>query len=349
MGAFAQTVTGPVSASDLGRTMLHEHLLCDLRDPTHDDPAGWPITMESRFDIDYFQNRNQANMFLDDDGVALAELRHFAAAGGGTIVDVTTGGLSPQAARLADLSKLSGVRIVMGAGFYVESYLGEAILGASVDELCEIMIDQLTVGVGGTQVRAGLIGEIGCSWPLADVERRMLQAAAGAQRRTGAAITIHPGRHQDAPAEIADVIVAAGGDPSRTVIGHMDRTIFDRERLIQLLVRGFILEWDFFGVETSQYWMAALDLDLPTDYMRLDLIRELIGLGHRQQIAISQDICSRTRLMTYGGHGYGHVLRHIAPMMLRRGWSEADVDQLLVATPARLLAYLTDNRDGTSS
>ena len=339
MTLYAQSVTGPVAAAELGRTLMHEHILCDLRDPARLAAGGdWPdITMENRFQIDYLQNENLNNMLLDKDEIAQRELILFREAGGGTIVELSSGGLAPQPERLAALSRATGVHVVLGGGYYVDSYLDEPIRQASVDALAAIMVEQLREGAWGTPVRTGLIGEIGCSWPLEASERRMLAAAAKAQRETGAAVSIHPGRHPDAPAEIADIIVEAGGDPSRTVIGHMDRTIFDRERLHALLARGFVLEWDFFGAETSQYWVRGADVDLPLDYMRLDLIHELMGRGHAQQITISHDICSRTRMASYGGHGYGHIVRNIVPMMTRRGWSDKEIDQLLVETPVRLL------------
>ena len=160
--------------------------------------------------------------------------------------------------------------------------------------------------------------------------------------QTGAALTIHPGRHPDAPQEIAEIVTAAGGDPARTVIGHMDRTIFDQDRLIELLGLGFLLEWDFFGIETSQYWMAGVDLDLPTDYMRLDIIRRLIDLGYRDQLCLSHDICTCTRLAGHGGHGYRHLPAHVVPLMRRRGFTDREITALLVDTPARLLCYLSE-------
>lgn len=343
--AFAQTVTGRVPAGDLGATLLHEHVLCDLRHvDQRDDGTDWPaITMENRFEIDYFQNRHPVNMWLDDDDAAARDLAALRDAGGGTLVELTIGGIAPQPERLAALSKATGVSIVAGAGWYVDPYLDDAVRAMDEDALAAAMTAQLTEGAWGTRVKCGIIGEVGCSWPLEPVERRMLAAAARVQRETGAAITVHPGRHPDAPGEIADVLEAAGADPLRTVFGHMDRTIFDRDRLEALLKRGFVLEWDFFGIETSQYWMAGEDLDLPTDYERLDLIADLMAAGYREQVAISHDICTRTRLLAWGGHGYRHILAHVVPLALRRGWRDDDVEQILVATPARLLAYLSED------
>jgi phosphotriesterase-related protein len=349
-GGYAQTVTGPVAAGDLGMTLLHEHILCDLRDPLGrrraDRPADPPITMENRFGIDYFQNRHQDNMLLDEDDVALAELQRYRAAGGGTIVELSTGGLAPQPDRLAALSQASGVRIVMGGGLYTDAYLDDASRAASVDELEALLLAQVTSGAWGSRIRAGIIGELGCSWPLRDSERRCLQAATRVQRRTGIAISVHPGRHADAPAEIAAVLLDAGAEPEHTILCHMDRTIADDARLLALLNRGFVLEWDFFGIETSQYWMG--EYDLPTDYMRLDLMRRMIGHGHIRRLAMSQDICIRTRLTRYGGHGYGHILQHVVPMMRRRGYSDSEVEQILCDTPIRLLCWLSQTGSPTA-
>ena len=340
MGQFAQTVVGAVARADLGRTLMHEHILCDLRAP-HErcEPARDPIPLQSRFEIDYFQNRVPENMFLDDDAAALVDLQRFAGSGGGTIVELTVGGMVPQPERLAALARKSGVNIVLGAGYYTQSYLPAELERMDESAVQAEIEAQIRVGAWGTDIRCGIIGEIGCSWPITATERRILTAAARAQQATGAALTIHPGRHPDAPAEIAQIVLAAGGNPERTVIGHMDRTIFDIDRLLALLAQGFVLEWDFFGIETSQYWMAGVDLDLPTDYMRLDLIRALVDRGYLRQIAVSHDICTRTRLSAYGGHGYVHLIAHVAPLARRRGFSDSELDQLLVETPAQLLCF----------
>jgi phosphotriesterase-related protein len=69
-------------------------------------------------------------------------------------------------------------------------------------------------------------------------------------------------------------------------------------------------------------------------------LRLLRDHGHIERTLISQDICERTRLMAYGGHGYGHVFRNVVPLMLRRGFSESEVETILMRTPARLLTFV---------
>jgi phosphotriesterase-related protein len=104
---------------------------------------------------------------------------------------------------------------------------------------------------------------------------------------------------------------------------------------VALARRGCVVEYDFFGIETSNYWMGVADL--PTDWMRLRCIRRLFDAGLGDRIAVSHDICTRSRLRTFGGHGYAHLPRNVVPLMRDRGFSPAEIETLLVATPRRLL------------
>lgn len=51
--------------------------------------------------------------------------------------------------------------------------------------MADNMVKEIEVGIGDSGVRCGVIGEIGCSYPLKDSEKRALQAAALAQTKTG--------------------------------------------------------------------------------------------------------------------------------------------------------------------
>jgi phosphotriesterase-related protein len=123
----------------------------------------------------------------------------------------------------------------------------------------------------------------------------------------------------------------------RLIISHIDRTVFDAERLRRLADTGCVLEWDLFGQESSYYPLA--DIDMPNDAVRLRAIRDLIERGHLAQILISHDICYRSRLVRWGGHGYGHIFANVIPLMRRRDFSEAKVHAILVDNPRRLLTF----------
>ena len=335
---FVMTVLGPVAPEALGRVLMHEHLLCDLNLPArrNSDEPEVVITPENRFDVDYRPGEHFGNHRLQDVDLAVREADFFAADGGGTVVEMTTGGIVPDLGGLAEISRRSGVHVVAGAGWYTDVYQDDATRALPVEALAETMIAEVTTGARGTAIRCGIIGEIGCSWPLTPFERRSLQAGAKAQRATGAAITVHPGRHPQAPHKILDVLDAAGADLSRVIIDHMDRTYEAEDgEVVGLARRGCVVEYDFFGIETSKYWMGVADL--PTDYMRLRAIKRLFDAGLGDRVVVAHDICTRSRLKSNGGHGYGHLLRNVIPLMRERGFSEGEIETLFIKTPRDLL------------
>jgi len=323
------TVLGPVAPDALGLVLMHEHLLCDLTPLARRGAPEVEITLETAFDIAYRPGDAPGNHRLHDVGLAVREACALRAAGGGTLVEVTTAGIAPDPAGLAAIARASGLHIVMGAGFYTEAYLDAATLAQPMEALAEAIIAQ----------GCGIIGEVGCSWPLTAFERRSLQAAAVAQGATGAAITVHPGRDPAAPHEILDVLDDAGADLARVVICHMDRTYPDVDGVIALARRGCVVEYDFFGIETSHYWFGVADL--PNDWMRIRAIARLFDAGLGAQVAVSHDICTRSRLQAFGGHGYGHLMRNVIPLMRDRGFGDADIDLLFRETPTRLLTVRT--------
>jgi phosphotriesterase-related protein len=254
------------------------------------------------------------------------------------VVELTSGGLKPDPKALVDISKVSGAQLVMGCGHYVNDYQDARNHERKVDDFAAEMVAQVFEGAWGTDVRAGIIGEIGCQAPWTAQEQRVMLGAVLAQRETGAAINVHPGRHPDQPQEVADFIRVKGGRMDRVIISHIDRTVFDAERLERLADAGCVLEWDLFGQESSYYRLA--DIDMPNDAVRLRAIRRLIDRGHLAQVVVSHDICYRSRLVRYGGHGYGHIFANVVPLMRRRGFTEAEVGAILVDNPRRLLALV---------
>lgn len=333
---FVRTVLGDVPVAEVGPAMMHEHVLFDIVPPGAVGGREDVITSWDRWQIDYRSNEHAANAHQTDPDVAIAELRAFAADGGALVVDQSVAGLARDAKGLATVARASGVHVVAAAGTYTAPFLDRDIEGLGVDGLAARFVQELTVGLDGTGIRAGLIGEIGCSWPLAPVEQRALRAAARAHRATGFAISVHPGRHGDACAGILDILAAEGADLTRVVLCHMDRTHPDGTGIQPLLDRGANVEWDFFGIEQSHYWMDA-DVELPTDLGRLRLIERFAAAGHALQLLVSHDICTRTRMRRWGGHGYGHILRNVRPLMERLEYSEALIRALLRDNPLRLL------------
>ncbi len=336
-----QTVLGLIAPEALGRTLMHEHVLCDIRAPQSraDNDLGPEITLENVWQLNYGRGIKRAGRkyMLDLEDIATREVRMMKHEGGDAIVELTCGGLSPDPAGLKRIAQGTGVHLIMGCGHYVNDYQDPKNHARTVEDFAGEMIGQILRGAWGSDVRAGMIGEIGCSAAWTATERRVMQAALIAAAETGAAINVHPGRDPDQPQEVADFISAAGHSTGRVVISHIDRTIFDETRLLRLADSGVTIEFDLFGQESSYYGLS--DIDMPNDATRLRLIRALIERGHLERVVISHDICYRTRLASFGGHGYGHIFRNVVPMMRKRGYSDDEVDAILVRNPRRLLAF----------
>lgn len=336
----AQGVLGLVDPAELGATLMHEHLIWDIRTPamTVDPDQGPEISLCNCYRMNYGRWKVPGNLVLRCRDTAAREVQAMVDAGGRTIVELSSGGLKPDPDGLAEIARSTGATIVMGCGHYVHDYQDRANDERDVDSFAAEMIDQVLEGAWGTSVRAGIIGEIGCQVPWTDLEKRVLRGALIAQEETGAAVNIHPGRTVEQPLEIAAFVRAHGGDIGRVILSHIDRTIFDADTLLRLADTGCVIEFDLFGQEQAFYTWA--DIDMPNDAARLRLIRSLIDHGHLDRVVISHDICYRTRLTSFGGHGYTHIFENIVPLMRARAFSEAEIEAILVGNPRRLLTFV---------
>ena len=241
----------------LGITLAHDHVLMDgsfmFVDPPDDADrpiADEEITLENRGWVAYHWTSNHHNVHLDSEDLAIAELHRFMAAGGKTVVDPTNNGLGRDPAPLVRIAEATGANIVVGAGYYLGGTHPPDMDDRSVDDLTQEIIDEVTIGVDGSSVRAGLIGEIGCTYPWLPNEQKSLRAAVAAQIETGAPLMVHPGRDPKSPEEIAAIVAEEGGDLHRTTICHIDRTCIDRHWLADMLATGCYLEYDLFGNES---------------------------------------------------------------------------------------------------
>ena len=331
-----QTVLGPVNPDAIRNAMIHEHVLFDIVPPGLNGDREAEIELGNRWQIDYLSNEAAANSHQQDLDVAAAEMDAYREDGGALVVDQSVCGLARDPKGLVEVSRRSGVHIVAATGTYTLPYLDQDVLALGEEALRERFVSELINGMDETSIRAGIIGEIGCSWPMEPFERRALSAAAGAQRATGASISVHPGRHADACLEIVGILEREGADLSRVVLCHMDRTFPDGAGVLQLLEKGVSVEWDFFGIEQSHYWMG--DVELPTDMDRLRLIGKFADCGYGSQLLISQDICTKTRMKRWGGHGYGHILRNVTALMRRLEFDQMLVEKLVRANPLRALS-----------
>ena len=346
LAGTVQTVLGPVDPTSLGPTLTHEHLLLDhsslLEPPTEATRIFHAYSTMSPGDMAWHRANHydsiDGRQFTDEE-TAVSEAMRFKLAGGGTICDVTPLGIGRDPLGLARIARATGLNIVMGAGYYREPAHPEGMDDLTESDVAQQLIGEIRDGVGDTGVRPGVLGEVGSKWPMSQNERKVARAAATAQAETGISVLIHPGSEDEhAPHRVLDLLDEAGGDVARTIMGHLERTIFKYPILKELAETGCYLEYDVFGTD-STYYPVKSEIDMPSDAQRLDFIRRLIADGYRDKIVIAHDICTKDRLAKYGGHGLGHILDDVVPRMRRRGFTEEDIHAILVANPARILAF----------
>ena len=216
-----QSVLGLIDPADLGLTMTHEHLLIDFSvmfnpspDVTTQRMAHAPVSMENLGWIRQYCYSNLDNLLVLDEDTAIEEAMLYQRHGGGTIVDATTVGIGRDPLALARISRGAGLHVVMGAGYYVDAAQPDNINEMDQNDISQEIVRDIQVGVGSTGIKAGIIGEIGCTWPLKPNELKVLKASAQAQSETGASILIHPGRDENAPIEILNILLDSGADIS---------------------------------------------------------------------------------------------------------------------------------------
>jgi phosphotriesterase-related protein len=343
MQGKVMTVLGAIDPQDLGITLTHEHLLVDLRvwsqEPEDEEKKALmhaPVDLSTLGAIRRDPLLNLDNCVLDDVVLAIAELRQFKAAGGSSVVDCTNNGLQRAPLALKEISQATGVHIIMGSGYYIGRSHPPDLHTRSLDAIADEIITDLTVGVGKTGIRAGLIGEIGTSYKIRATEKKVLQAAARAQRRTGAPISVYLLPWRKNGIEALDILEGEGVNLQQVILSHLSPTCDDVQYHTTLARRGAYVEYDFFGME---FYVDTVGQYMGSDYHSVTAIKRLIDAGCLERLLLSHDTGMKIQLTRYGGWGYAHLLKNIVPMLQRRGFGESEITTLLVNNPQRVLTW----------
>lgn len=352
MAGKVLTVDGPITPERLGQTLMHEHVFSDFNLPW-DAPNLWtladrhrpttatqealynaPLALPNLGDVT-LGAPNHDNWLLDDEKLAIAEVGHFKTAGGGTLVDTTSIGLGRQPEKLQKVSQATGVNLVMGSSWYGAAWTPADLATRSVASLTDEIVHDVTVGVKGTHIRAGIIGEVATdAHPDSAIESKIIRASARASRLTGAAVTIDASDTDRQQGQILDMLAAEGADLSRVVLAHTAYLPGDEDYLIALMKRGATIEFDVLGRPQT---IARLR---PLDSVVAKGIVKLVKAGYAKQIVLSENVHSKTSLRAYGGTGYDYIETLFVPYIKHLGMSDADLHTMLVENPRRLLTFV---------
>jgi phosphotriesterase-related protein len=301
------TVLGYIRTDKLGVTLMHEHLLSNL--------------MQITLNPDHI---------ICDVRLVIKELGYFQAAGGATLVDVTSRGLGRNPTALRQIARDTGLHIVMGCGWYRERTYDQGVFQKGPSRIADEMVRDITQGVDDTDVRAGIIGEIGTELDyISPAEERVFRASARAHKRTGVAISTHAVRSPVGLAQL-DLLEEEGVNLRRVIVGHCDNAGFkvcpDPDYHEAVARRGAYVEFD--QIHGRSGWDTE---------RRVEWVKQLVDKGYLRQILLSQDVCAKSLLRAYGGNGYDYLLSGFVPRLLKAGLSEEQVHVILVENPRRAL------------
>jgi phosphotriesterase-related protein len=340
-----QTVLGPVDPSELGITVTHEHLLLDITcytvEAEHATGRAFrdtPITMDTLGDLPSRFQFSLENMRLLDEQTATEEVLRFMHAGGQSVVDTTSANIARDPLAYARISRATGLNVVMGSGYYVSVSLPDDMADKTVDSIAAEIVRDITVGVGDTGVKSGIIGEIGCSLPLHPEEKKSVFAAGLAQKETGAPLTLHAPGDRALRDTVLQTLLEAGANPEKIIFGHSDG-FGHRDGIRALAEAGCYLQLDVFGWEDTSLERVMPGVRFTTDAERLEIIASIAEMGFIDRVLVAQDVCQPWQYVRKGGKGFAHHLENIVPRMRKLGFSEADLHKVFVENPARALAF----------
>ncbi|MGW4539230.1 phosphotriesterase family protein [Streptomyces chartreusis] len=299
MVSTVRTVLGDVRSEELGVCDAHDHL--------------------------FLSSPQLPGQELNDASAARAELDAFRAAGGSAVVQWTPYGMGRRAADLPPLSRAAGVHLVCATGMHQAAHYAPELLDEVRGRLADVFVSELTVGIGTSGVRAGLVKVAGGFHALDAHARWTMTAAAEAHHATDAPIAVHLEAGTGA-LDVLDLLCAElGVPPHRVILGHLNRSP-------DLLVHR--------EAAASGCWLA---FDGPsrahhaTDWRMPDAVLALAEAGYGHRLLLGGDTVVAGARSVDGGPGMPYLLRRVRPR-LTPALGEELVERVLVDNPGQAFA-----------
>jgi phosphotriesterase-related protein len=195
----------------------------------------------------------------------------------------------------------------------------------SVRELAKLAVKEISEGIANTGIKASVIGEFGTSKDtFTEMERKVFDSMALAAVQTGAVVTTHTTLGTMA-LEQAEYLKAEGVKPENIIIGHLDLSQ-NPDTIISVLKEGVNIGFDTVG--KNSYC---------PDTFRAQMLKRIAKEGYLDQVVLSMDITRKSHLKKWGGPGYAYLFETFLPMLLEYGLSEAQIEQLMIDNPNRIL------------
>lgn len=323
MAQQIQTVTGAIDVDQLGTTLMHEHLVIGY--------SGWQADTVR-------PGPRRAEMI----SVCCERIGQLQERGVRSMLDPCPSDLGRDVELAAEVAQKTGFTIVCATGLYTEREGGSGYwhargaFGPVVEAMAELFVHELTVGIGDTGIRAGVIKIASSAHQITDYEQSVLRAAAIASNDTGAPITTHTDRGTMGDLQQAE-LVKLGVPAHKILIGHSCGTD-DHAYHLRIVDGGSYLGFDRFGIGV-----------LFPDDKRVESLIALLRKNKERQIVISHDSvwCWRgepvpAALAAALDDGIvfrpTHIHDHIIPRLCDAGITRQQIETMLVDNPRRFFA-----------
>jgi phosphotriesterase-related protein len=298
------TVLGPISASEIGTTLAHEHILVDFIGA---DSSGY--------------HRWDRQNVIDK---ALPFLEALQAKGCETFMDCTPAYLGRDPELMKSLALKSGLNILTNTGFYgsgKNKFVPSRAFEMSPQELADEWIAEFNTGIEGTGVRPGFIKiSVDRNDTLIPMHEKLVRAAALTHLETGLTIMSHTGPDKPAFDQLR-ILAEFGVSPEAFIWTHAQSGTKD----------GWI---------RAAQMGAWVSLDNVNEKRIQDFIENLSSLkaaGLLSQVLLSHDSGWYRVGEENGGqyNGYTTIFTALIPALLQNGFDEEDIEGLLYQNPAR--------------
>jgi phosphotriesterase-related protein len=320
-----ETVTGPISVDQIGKTLIHEHFV-----------FGYPG----------FQGDITLGAFNEAEAleVAVGAARQMMSYGIQTVVDPTPNECGRNPLFLKKVSEATGLQIICATGYYYE---GEGAppyfklrqgLGTAEEEIYEMFMKEITDGIAGTGIKPGIIKLGSSKDEITEYEKMFFRAAAKVQKETGIVILTHTQEGTMGP-EQAQMLIELGAEPSKIIIGHMCGNT-DPSYHKKVLDQGVRIGFDRFGVQVL--------VGAPFDHQREATLLSLLDEGYENQILLSHDsiivwlgrppVMNEQVAEIMGNWHPAHIFENVLPSLRKNGITESQIDKMIGTNAKALFA-----------
>lgn len=286
------------------------------------DPTGYTWVHE-HLHIDLSGFKNNLDCRLDQYDLICQEMKDLRALGVSNIIEMTNRYMGRNPQFMLDLMRDTGINVVACTGYYQDAFFPEHVAARSVEQLAQEMVDEIVIGIDGTELKAGIIAEIGSSeGVITTLEEKVFIAAARAHIETGRPISTHTSFSTMGVEQLV-LLQAHGVDLSRVTVGHCDLKD-NLDNILRMIELGAHVQFDTIG--KNNYY---------PDEKRIAMLYAIRDRGLLSHVMLSMDITRRSHLKANGGNGYDYLLTTFIPQLRQSGFSQADVDMMLRDNPSK--------------